>query len=201
MRTKASIQNPILAVSMAGIFLLMVLFLSACGAGSGGDTSSPPPDYAKKLAGSPPELAALHKQADDLLPGGSDAFNKKIESLKGFPVVVNIWGSWCGPCRAEFPHFQEASANKGKKVAFLGVNSDDSDDAAKTFLEEDPLSYPSFTDPDESLAHDLGANYGLPATAFFDSEGNKTYTKSGQYTSTADLESDIQHFAVEGNKD
>ena len=72
--------------------------------------------------------------------------------MKGYPVVVNQWASWCGPCRAEFPWFQNASAKYGKKVAFLGVDSQDSDDAAKTFLGEYPVPYPSYTDPDKEIA-------------------------------------------------
>lgn len=180
---------------------MAVLLLSACGAGSGGDEGSPPPDYAKKLAGSPPPLAALHKQANELLPGGLDAYNKRIAELKGYPIVVNVWGSWCFPCRAEFPHFQQASANMGKKVAFLGINSADSADAAKTFLKEDPLSYPSYSDNDKTITDDVKASFGLPATVFYDAQGNRTYTKSGQYASQADLDADIKNFAVDGNTD
>ena len=121
-----------------------------------------------------------------------------LERYKGKPLVVNFWARWCGPCRAEFPHFQEASANLGKKIAFLGVDSDDDADAAKTFLESNPLSYPSYSDGDQSITDELEANFGLPATAFFNNKGERTYTKSGPYTSTADLEADIQTYAVEG---
>ena len=52
------------------------------------------PDYAKALAGSPPPLAALHRQANKLLPGGSAAYEDRIAALRGYPVVVNIWASW-----------------------------------------------------------------------------------------------------------
>lgn len=198
---KTSPQIKIRRLIAATTCLFAIVFLVACGSNSGGDASSSPPDYAKKLGGSPPELAAIHEQANELLGGGLDAFNQKIDGLKGFPIVVNIWASWCYPCRAEFPHFQDASANMGKKVAFLGVDSDDSEDAARTFLEAHPLSYPSFFDSDKDIANDLDATHSLPATAFFNSEGEKTYTKIGQYSSAAELEADIRNFAIEGNTD
>ena len=124
---------------------------AGCGSSSGGDYGGEHPDYATALAGSPPPLAALHKQADELLPGGTDAFERRIAALRGYPIVANVWASWCGPCRREFPTLQRLSARYGKEVAFLGVNSQDSDAAATTFLREAPLSYPSYTDPDGKI--------------------------------------------------
>ena len=83
---------------------------------------------------------------------GSTPTRSGSTSLRGYPVVVNVWASWCGPCRFEFPHFQRAAAAYGKRVAFLGIDSQDSDDAAATFLREEPVPYPSYTDPDEEIA-------------------------------------------------
>src|SRR5262245_46238716 len=71
-----------------------------------------------KLGGAPPQLAALHKQANDLLPGGRPGLKSRLRELRGHPVVVNVWGSWCGPCRVELPILQRASLDWGKQVAF-----------------------------------------------------------------------------------
>ena len=168
------------------------------GCGEDGDEPSPAPDYAKKLAGAPPKLASIHEQANELLAGGQDAFDDRMSSLQGYPAVVNVWASWCGPCRAEFPVFQQTAAAMGKEVAFLGVNSEDNDDAADTFLSTHQVPYPSYVDSDGSIADSLKATHGYPATAFFDPDGELSYTHSGPFQSQEDLEQAIRTYAYGG---
>jgi len=187
--------GPQFAICLA-LTAIAALVCTGCGAGSGGDYGGQHPDYAKALAGSPAPLAAVHKQADQLLPGGSEAFDKRIAALHGYPAVVNVWASWCGPCRFEFPTLQKLSATYGRRVAFLGINSQDSDDAAKTFLEEAPVPYPSYTDPNQEIGGELGATRGLPDTAYYDREGNLVYLKQGPYTDHAELRADIERYAL-----
>jgi cytochrome c biogenesis protein CcmG/thiol:disulfide interchange protein DsbE len=169
-----------------------MLAMAACGGGSG---SGGHPDYGRALAGSPPPLAGLHEQAGRLLPGGLRAFDRRLADLRGHPVVVNKWASWCGPCREEFPWFQRLSARLGRRIAFVGVNSRDSAAAARTFLKELPVPYPSYSDPDEEIARAIGGSAGFPATAFYDSDGRLAYTRQGQYASEADLATDIKRYA------
>jgi cytochrome c biogenesis protein CcmG/thiol:disulfide interchange protein DsbE len=184
-----------------GLLLSVLALATVAGCGAGGDGGGEPaPDYAAELAGAPAPLAAIHKQSDELLDGGIEAFDSRIAELEGYPVVVNVWASWCGPCRAEFPHFQELGAKLGKKVAFLGVDSDDDADAAATFLRDNPVPYPSYSDPDKEIYDSLEAAPGFPATAFFDAEGNRTYTKHGQYPDMEALEEDIRAYAIEGGE-
>jgi cytochrome c biogenesis protein CcmG, thiol:disulfide interchange protein DsbE len=176
--------------------VFMALAIAGCGSSQGGDYGGKHPDYATALAGSPAPLAALHRQADQLLPGGKDAYEERIAALRGFPVVVNVWASWCGPCRFEFPHFQQAAADYGKRVAFLGIDTQDSDDAASTFLEEAPVPYPSYTDPSKDIGEAIGASLGLPDTAFYDRRGKLVYLKQGPYDDEAELRADIERYVL-----
>jgi cytochrome c biogenesis protein CcmG, thiol:disulfide interchange protein DsbE len=170
------------------------LLAGGCGTSASGE-GGPHPDYARALAGSPPPLAALHKQANDLLTGGQEAYEQRLAQLRGYPVVVNVWASWCGPCRFEFPVLQKLAARYGKRVAFLGINSQDSDDAAATFLRDEPVPYPSYTDPDEEIAESVGAHVGLPDTAFYDERGKLVYLKQGPYAKDSELEADVRRYA------
>jgi thiol-disulfide isomerase/thioredoxin len=177
-------------------FVVTGLAIGGCGSSQGGDYGGQHPDYAKALAGSPPALAALHRQANELLGGGEGAYDDRLVALRGHPAVVNVWASWCGPCRFEFPHFQRAAAGYGKRVAFLGVDTQDSDDAASTFLEEAPVPYPSYTDADKSIGEAIGASLGLPDTAFYDRRGKLVYLKQGPYDDVASLRADIERYAL-----
>jgi cytochrome c biogenesis protein CcmG, thiol:disulfide interchange protein DsbE len=176
--------------------LVLTLAIGGCGSSQGGNYGGEHPAYARALAGSPAPLAALHRQANDLLSAGKDAYEGRIVALRGYPIVVNFWASWCGPCRFEFPHFQQAAAGYGKRVAFLGIDSEDSDDAARTFLAEAPVPYPSYTDPDKEIAESVGASLGLPDTAFYDRRGELVYLKQGPYDDLAELRADIERFAL-----
>jgi len=171
--------------------------LAACGEEEA-EYGSKPPDYEQALAGAPKPLAALHAQGNRLLGGGREAFERRIEELRGYPVVVNKWASWCGPCRFEFPFFQRLSAKLGKRVAFVGVDSDDTDAAAKTFLEQFPVPFPSYSDPDEEIATEIKATLGFPSTAFYDSEGELVFTHQGVYANQGELLADIRRYALSG---
>jgi thiol-disulfide isomerase/thioredoxin len=190
MPTGRTLSIPLLLLALAA------LAVAGCGSSQGGDYGGKHPDYATALAGSPAPLAALHAEAGKLLPGGTDAYEGRIAKLVGYPVVANVWASWCGPCRFEFPVLQKLSARYGKQVAFLGIDSQDSDDAAAGFLEEAPVPYPSYTDPDKKIADALGASVGLPDTAFYDRSGKLVYLKQGPYAKDSELEADVKRYAL-----
>jgi cytochrome c biogenesis protein CcmG/thiol:disulfide interchange protein DsbE len=184
--------------------LIVAAAVLGCAAllGACGDDEEPygsaPPDYAKALGGAPPPLARLYAQPNELLSGGVDAFERRLEELRGFPVVVNKWASWCGPCRAEFPFLQRAAAKFGKRVAFLGVDAEDSNDTAAQFLSEFPVPYPSYIDPDQDIAETFRATLGFPSTAFYNGDGEVVFLKQGGYASQADLFADIRRYALGG---
>jgi cytochrome c biogenesis protein CcmG/thiol:disulfide interchange protein DsbE len=183
---------------LAGAALACALIVAGCGGGSdsgAGNPESAAVDYEKALATAPPPLAKLYAQGDALIPGGVDELQRQLDALRGHPVVVNAWASWCGPCRFEFPFFQEVAAQYGERVAFLGVDSYDSDAAAETFLDELPLPYPSVTDPDRDVWQEWDVR-GLPATAFYDSKGELVYVRPGPYRDKEELIAELERYAL-----
>ena len=143
------------------------------------------------LAGAPAPLAALHDQANQLLEGGPGAFETRLRELRGHPVVINKWASWCGPCRAEFPIFQQLATSRGKEIAFVGVNARDKRPAAERFAASFPVPYPSYEDPAERIARKLKAPANFPVTLFVDASGKTVFTHQGGYRSAAELSADI----------
>jgi thiol-disulfide isomerase/thioredoxin len=166
----------------------------------GGGDETPTPQYKTIAAVKPdltnadPRLKAIVAQASELLPGGIDAYNKRIESLRGLPVVVNKWGSWCDPCRREFPAFQSAAKRLGNQVAFLGANVNDSKKDATKFMSVRPLPYPSYVDDKLKISSLMKPAGFAPVTVFYDTEGKLVHTHAGPYDNPAALENDIKKY-------
>jgi cytochrome oxidase Cu insertion factor (SCO1/SenC/PrrC family)/thiol-disulfide isomerase/thioredoxin len=160
-----------------------------------GSASAPPSAQAavRALAGSPGPLSALHAQAGRLL-GPESALASRLRALHGYPVVINAWASWCAPCKAEFSLFAAASARYGRRVAFVGADTDDSPADAQAFLSGHPVSYPSYQSTIGQLAS-VAAIQGLPTTIFLDRAGKVAYVHTGQYEAVGALAQDIEAYA------
>jgi cytochrome c biogenesis protein CcmG/thiol:disulfide interchange protein DsbE len=180
------------------ILLCSVALVSvAAGCGADEPESAAPSEAATRAAlkGSPPALAAVHAQANKLLDGGPEAFKGRLAELRGYPVVVNKWAAWCGPCREEFPHFQSQALKHGKRVAFLGVDAVDNYDDARDLLAQFPVTYPSYKDPRQNVSAAFNGVAATPATAYYDSKGELAYLHQGVYLDEQDLADDIQRYA------
>ncbi|MFG1867604.1 TlpA family protein disulfide reductase [Micromonospora arborensis] len=116
----------------------------------------------------PDQRSAPPKLAGELLAGGT----YDVSQARGQVAVVNFWGSWCPPCRAEADDLEATyQATKGSGVSFLGINVQDSRDKAKAF-EEGRVTYPSLFDPSSRLALDLDIPPNtVPATVVLDRDG------------------------------
>ena len=184
----------VIVLSVAVAIVVVVGVLQSGGSGSTPSGNGPTNEAAQKaLAGSPPRLAALHADASRLLP--ADGYAARLRALRGLPVVVNVWGAWCGPCREEFPIFQRVSVKRGRSVAFLGVDTQDSEAAASKFLRGHPVSYPSYQDFDGKIARQRYGLTGTPDTIFYDRSGKVAYVHQGPYRSDAYLDADIKRYA------
>ena len=112
------------------------------------------------------------------------------------PTVVNLWASWCGPCRDEMPVLDEFAAAASGRVDLLGVATSDNRSAATAFSVEFALSFPSVLDPRAKILADQGLQ-GLPATLLMDQNGVIVYRHIGVYDTLDELKQDVaQHLKV-----
>jgi cytochrome c biogenesis protein CcmG, thiol:disulfide interchange protein DsbE len=190
-----------IVLACAALVAVVVIGLSQAGSQGGEPEKGKAPTGSAaqaELRGSPPQLAALHRQAGQLLGGGKAAFTARRKALDGFPLVVNGWASWCGPCRFEFPFFQSQAVKQGRRVAFLGLDVTDNASDARRFLRQFPQPYPSYTDTRGTIMQSLVPSSGLPNTVFVDAKGKQTFVHQGGYPSEARLAADIRRYALGG---
>jgi cytochrome c biogenesis protein CcmG, thiol:disulfide interchange protein DsbE len=106
--------------------------------------------------------------------------------------------SWCPPCAQETPLLAAAATRYAGRVAFLGLDVNDTDASAHRFLAAHPLPYPIYTDPHGTTAAALARFVGLPTTLFLDATGTLVAVHMGQYPDAAALQADIQRHALQG---
>jgi cytochrome c biogenesis protein CcmG, thiol:disulfide interchange protein DsbE len=182
--------TPVLAVGIA-----LAVGAPGCGSEEPESAAVPSAKARKAFEGAPAPLRAVHAQANELLDGGAEAFKARLRKLRGYPVVVNKWGSWCDPCRREIPYFQSQAVKNAKRVAFLGVDALDPLPEAEALLERLPLPYPSYRDDDLKISAVFNGVAATPATAFYDADGELAFMKQGEYRSERDLARDIARYA------
>jgi cytochrome c biogenesis protein CcmG, thiol:disulfide interchange protein DsbE len=187
----------LLCLALAGLIAVGVAELpggSSTDGGTGGRLTLT--QMKAMLAGSPPPLAALHAQGSMVLGGGARALHARLAALKGYPVVINKWASWCVPCKEEFAAFQRASAKYGRQVAFLGLDSGDANRPdATAFLRSFPVSYPSYYDRSGRLGVQITDSAFTPVTVFIARNGRR-FIHQGQYPSVGKLERDVERYAL-----
>ncbi len=133
------------------------------------------------------EVAPADREAPVDLTGTTlDGDPLDLAALRGKVVVVNVWGSWCPPCRKEAPVLKAVSDDViGADVAFVGIDTRDSDAAARAFVENVGLSYPNVVDPDGVLLlafkGALNPN-AIPSTLILDREGRVAARVVGEVT-------------------
>ena len=104
-----------------------------------------------------------------------------LSELRGQPVILNFWATWCAPCRQETPHFQAFHERHGADMVLLGINQRESAADVTNFVDEYAMSYPVLLDSDGSV-YDAYQVFGLPTTWFVDSDGVLTAVAPGGVT-------------------
>ena len=173
-----------LAVGVAGL-------LAAC---APSPTRQPAGAAPTTEAGPPPAEAGVARDAVRLrLAGfaGGPGFTLP-DDLQGRPLVLNVWASWCGPCRTEMPAFQQVYLQAKDKVGFVGLDYLDVEAAAHRFAAQTGVTYPLASDPKGQAGAKLGVA-SLPATVFIGADGTVRGRHLGAMTAE-DLRAAIQRY-------
>lgn len=106
----------------------------------------------------------------------------RVEQHEGAtPVLLNLWASWCAPCRDEAPVLAAAERRYRGRVAFLGINYQDSHEGARAFLDTFSIRFPSVFDPSGAVAREFGLR-GIPVTVILDRDGAEIFRRVGTLT-------------------
>ncbi len=109
---------------------------------------------------------------------GLNGPNRLLSQYRGKPLLINVWASWCGPCRMEMGSLERlAWQDQGKRFAVIGISTDDSEPAAKRYLQSANATLNHYLDQALELEHMLGADH-LPLTILVDANGRVL----GKYT-------------------
>jgi thiol-disulfide isomerase/thioredoxin len=110
----------------------------------------------------PAPPVAIGKAVPDITVTGLNGKPVKLSSLKGKPVFLDFWATWCGPCRMSLPHTQELAAKNGKKISVLAI-SNETKDTITPFLKDNKYTFPAYRDADNSA----GLKYKVEAIPTF----------------------------------
>lgn len=168
--------------------VLLTFATAACGASGGAASSVEPPTRSAEsttaLRTEPCEPgaripAAPHGPPAVTVPCLGRPGSVRLAGLRGRPTLVNVWASWCGPCREEMPMLQAAHRRWGRSIRMLGIDSRDDTSSATAFLAATGVTYAQAVDTSGQLPSRLGSP-GIPVTIGIDSAGVVVYQHAGQ---------------------
>jgi cytochrome c biogenesis protein CcmG/thiol:disulfide interchange protein DsbE len=180
----------------------VVLLLAGCG----GADETPRPEPAVDVTSAETDLAACPEQPDQPAAAGGlpalrlDCFTGGTVDLgraPGVPTVINLWASWCPPCREELPVVQQLADAAGDRVRVLGVVSKDGVPQATSFAADAGATFPTAFDGAGELMDGLGIR-ALPYTYFLAADGAVTHVEVGPVESLPEFQELVaEHLGVQ----
>ena len=152
--------------------LVAAISISVAAAGCGGDSQ-----------GAPVVDGAADKLASVKLTPVADAEPIALGQATPLPLVVNLWATWCPPCRKELPDFEKVAQDRADSVRFVGINVGEDEASATKFLNSVGVTFDQYLDENSELQLALDVT-GMPSTAFFAADGTLTEVVSGALTRT-----------------
>ena len=167
-RNKRSvIKNQLLQIGASMRRILLIIFLAAISS-------------VTSYAGTPGEVE-IGSYLRDLKLDGFSGKTKKFSDFTGKPLIINVWASWCGPCRSEMGSLQRLERRYGgKQFNVIGISTDDDRNAAAAFIKQSEIRFENFIDHNVILENMLGANT-IPLTVLVDSRGRVLEKVRGAY--------------------
>lgn len=169
---------------LAGVFVMLmvgagILYSILAGSVQPETAATTPPPIKQTISQQPEEDSQTEPQqetipAPDFTVYDAEGNPVRLSDYTGKPIVLNFWASWCGPCRMEMPHFEQAYQNMSEDIQFLMVNMTtgrETQKSAQDFLDETGYTFPVLFDLDMDAAYTYGV-YSLPMTVFIDENGN-----------------------------
>jgi cytochrome c biogenesis protein CcmG/thiol:disulfide interchange protein DsbE len=158
------------AIGVAAVVLLMVPLRTGPGGSPGTSTVS--------IGGSP----LLGRPLPDIALADLDGTTLRLADLRGHPLIVNVWASWCVPCREEFPLLVGANGEyRDQGLEVVGIVHRDSAESAGRFAADQGATWPMLMDPDESAYRAL-IGVGVPQTYFVDADGVVRWVNIGPFS-------------------
>lgn len=168
---------------MKKIFICLLLLLTALAGGCASDSG-------KTTAAAPAAAAQNTQTAPDFNFTYLNGEKASLSQLRGKPVLLNFWATWCPPCVGEMPHFNTVYPRYKDKINFLAISLDDSMQEASAFMQQKGYSFPA----GYGSVNDLAGKYdiqGIPTSLLLDAQGNIIAVKVGAMTET-ELEAFLQ---------
>jgi thiol-disulfide isomerase/thioredoxin len=181
---------------------LLLLALAGCGSGGTDGDAAPPSSPAVENT-----TTACPEQPDEPASGGEVLADVTVDCLgggqlafgraQGAPTVVNLWASWCGPCREELPVVQQLADAAGDRLRVVGLVSQDLAGNGRAFAADAGVTMPTGVDEDGDLAIEQGLR-GLPYTYFLRADGSIAHLQLRPVTSLEELQGLVaEHLGVQ----